>query len=1246
MAIWTGTVSVTNGDATVTVDSGDALNQFNCTADSMVVIDGVVYFVLSRTDTTTFELTRNYAGSTGTGVAAEISPINQTTASLLTLSASASRLASQLDIFNKTGPWFFYTLIGATGDTDPGAGNVALSTLDFGSLSVGDAMSVYLDNVDGKDRTISGLLDTLVAGTIITIQSLTSTSYVSMQLTTGVVDGTGYRKSDATYIGHDGVLSAAEPVFIGFARVGQGLEIDAQGAFADRDDYDAEAEGFMYYSVDGDGITGIGTLYRKASNTSGDWSVGGVLQGTQGPQGEQGEQGVPGNDGADGEDGASAYEVAVAEGFAGTVTEWLASLEGDDGADGTDGADGADGTDPGFLYSWNTGTSNSDLGSGYMWADTTIDAATKLFVSKTNRAGDDLSQALADAVISTNTRKANLVLTRSSGNAQARIAITGLVDHTGYVEFTIASSSHAGATGFDLNDAVSLQINQIGNQGSVGPGGGDIVGPESSTIGNLLKWVDDEGTEAEDSGIAATNVALNSDNLASLENKTEAIDNLSLRGTAIASATTTDIGAATGRFVHITGTTTITGFGTADAGVEREVVFDGALTLTHNATSLILPGGANITTAAGDSAIMISEGEGNWRCIAYTRKSGKAVVPPAFSEVTGKPTTLDGYGVTDAARSFGTRAAAIAYNPPSSGPAFTRIEGYAAAGDGGGALYKLVGSEPSHDGKYQDAAGNWYEIAEATVTPQMFGAVADGSTDDEPAFTSAIAALKARSGGRLHIPAGEYAADDTITIDGDNITVSGDGMYASVIKRLAGGGSALDGIIIVSACSHVVLENFGLDGNRSNQTNSSSGIRGASDGVSDLTVRSVRCVNWGTSENDPDDAPFAAGAHFYSIETLTIENCEFGNNGHYGCTIFECTDVTIRGNRSHDNLRHGFGAAGMIGFLVAENFSEENGVNGIWYRNCEDGQIIGNHIRWASVSSTVVRHGIILKRSTEVGEEAANNTLRNVLVSNNYIDGASDSATSPGTSVGVYVIANAGTADNVQIVDNYIVDCDYGFYAPNGDHITVQGNQIKGAKNFAIWDDGISYYVCRNNLIKDCLKHGIYSRARAPSITGNIIQSITLDTTATYYGIWYADRTDATIAHNEVGDFNTTTDFLYAIYLEGAFTNRVKVFNNALKGTGTAVGKAAGYGTSGTGNTEWDNYVNNSAAIPYADYRYQGAIYMGTSQSFPSLLTGTGTPEGAVTARIGSIFMRQDGGAGTSIYVKQSGTGNTGWVGK
>lgn len=104
------------------------------------------------------------------------------------------------------------------------------------------------------------------------------------------------------------------------------------------------------------------------------------------------------------------------------------------------------------------------------------------------------------------------------------------------------------------------------------------------------------------------------------------------QGANIASATTTDIGAATGNYVVVTGTTTITGLGTITAGVMRTVEFSGALTLTHNATSLILPSAANITTAAGDVAIFVSEGSGNWRCASYQRASGLAILSADYGQ--------------------------------------------------------------------------------------------------------------------------------------------------------------------------------------------------------------------------------------------------------------------------------------------------------------------------------------------------------------------------------------------------------------------------------------------------------------------------------------------------------------------------------------------------------------------------------------------------------------------------------------
>ncbi|MNJ19111.1 hypothetical protein D3C77_134290 [compost metagenome] len=94
---------------------------------------------------------------------------------------------------------------------------------------------------------------------------------------------------------------------------------------------------------------------------------------------------------------------------------------------------------------------------------------------------------------------------------------------------------------------------------------------------------------------------------------------------AIASAPLTDIGATPSQVIAISGVATITGLGTADVGVRRKVRFLAALVLTHNATALILPGGLNITTVAGDSAEFLSLGSGNWQCLRYTRASGFAL---------------------------------------------------------------------------------------------------------------------------------------------------------------------------------------------------------------------------------------------------------------------------------------------------------------------------------------------------------------------------------------------------------------------------------------------------------------------------------------------------------------------------------------------------------------------------------------------------------------------------------------------
>ena len=99
------------------------------------------------------------------------------------------------------------------------------------------------------------------------------------------------------------------------------------------------------------------------------------------------------------------------------------------------------------------------------------------------------------------------------------------------------------------------------------------------------------------------------------------------KGTDVASAATLTLPASEAdQFFDVTGTTTVTAISTRAAGRVIVLKFEDVLTLTHNATDLVLPGGANITTAAGDVAVFVSEGSGDWRCVSYSKANGRAVV--------------------------------------------------------------------------------------------------------------------------------------------------------------------------------------------------------------------------------------------------------------------------------------------------------------------------------------------------------------------------------------------------------------------------------------------------------------------------------------------------------------------------------------------------------------------------------------------------------------------------------------------
>jgi hypothetical protein len=145
-------------------------------------------------------------------------------------------------------------------------------------------------------------------------------------------------------------------------------------------------------------------------------------------------------------------------------------------------------------------------------------------------------------------------------------------------------------------------------------------------------------------------------------------EGLGLKGTDIASASTLTL-PTIGDYFNVTGTTGITAISTRAAGRDVTLVFAASLTVTHNGTSLILPGGANITVAAGDVMRLKSEGSGNWRCVSFNRASLAAGAPApgeyllSYQAVTGSPSQIDiTSGITSAYDLYVVRFLLVTFN--------------------------------------------------------------------------------------------------------------------------------------------------------------------------------------------------------------------------------------------------------------------------------------------------------------------------------------------------------------------------------------------------------------------------------------------------------------------------------------------------------------------------------------------------------------------------------------------------------
>lgn len=137
-----------------------------------------------------------------------------------------------------------------------------------------------------------------------------------------------------------------------------------------------------------------------------------------------------------------------------------------------------------------------------------------------------------------------------------------------------------------------------------------------------------------------------------------------------------------------------------------------------------------------------------------------------------------------------------------------------------------------------------------------YGATGNGVTDDAPAFRAAVAAAKTAGGGDIYVPGSPnpylFASSVTVTlteggasaptqvcvpIDGDNITLRGDGVGQTVL-RLANNMNAK--VVGFGWSKNNAIEKIEIDANRDNQTTDSIALYSIGD-LTNFTARDLFC---------------------------------------------------------------------------------------------------------------------------------------------------------------------------------------------------------------------------------------------------------------------------------------------------------------------------------------------------------------------------------------------------------------------
>jgi len=536
-------------------------------------------------------------------------------------------------------------------------------------------------------------------------------------------------------------------------------------------------------------------------------------------------------------------------------------------------------------------------------------------------------------------------------------------------------------------------------------------------------------------------------------------------------------------------------------------------------------------------------------------------------------------------------------------------------------------------------AGNtaWLKVPQGVFFNVLdYGATGDGVTDDRAAIQLAINDA-AVIGGCVFFPPGTYAVGRngnpySFDINGlSNICFMGVGYGGAVIKQTGDAAAGAWAIFRVrGGAQRIVFDRLGFD--QAGVTNPSTSVHcilvgdGAT-GATDIKVLDCRFLGLAGCG---DQVRFIGAAGNLISRFWVAEHCMFDSAARHGVSINEfCEKGWVVGNELRsagtNEINITASVAASIDLIkVAENRIEHSAANGIavsWsgdatnrinrshfvHNDVISGNCTFTGLKRCQIQSNQILSGVYAAYTDAVvklsGANSESQIQKNIIQRQN------------GMGVGYVVeIIDDGTnvPQKIQCQDNTFVQ---EVQAAGLVHVRSANTFQLGPNISQVTDAGGTTAIA---ILVDGVAAGAVDKG---SVVGN---NVSAAAGTWLYGIKLFSNggnvVDVLCAGNVLNNVDTGVRLEGTGGGAGGFTGKIAIMSSDLNGATTDWSK--------TGTTITPCIAGNCSTF--------GA----------QVLSDAGTPEAAVTARIGSLFLRRDGGAGTTLYVKESTTGNTGWIGK